>query len=141
IFGLTLDEKKPLVWPLNDNGTLHPRPDDCLGLEPIRSLGDGYPQGQYWRGWLVWWKTPAGNRAAFMDTFEATQNYEALMASKSQAKWMEWQTFYNNDTRSYNDIRREAGVASYEVLHNNQPVSTTGQISTIAQGQDLIAKV
>ena len=40
VYGVCLDEIKQRYWLLLDDGTVNPKPDDLLGLQPLLSTAD-----------------------------------------------------------------------------------------------------
>ena len=111
VFGVRTDPKRERYWLLKDDGRTMPKPDDLIGLEPLKGQ---YLSFDFWNGWLVWWKTPAGERCARVSVKEAT-SLEALMASRERAEFVEWTTSWDNQLNTFEDIVRRADKPTYEV--------------------------
>ncbi|MCC7350943.1 MAG: hypothetical protein IT446_10260 [Phycisphaerales bacterium] len=123
IFAFVIDGKKKRYWPLRANGRVFPRPDDLLGLEPLYELDPADKRFKKWSGWLVWWKTPQGERCAHIPQEAPLTSYQAIMATRPQAKWLEYLTTYDSSRALFTDIRKEAGSNAYEVNRDRFPMT------------------
>jgi len=138
VFGVRLDAEKGRYWLLLDDGRMFPKPDDCLGVQPLLARDElNIP---YWRGWLVWWKTPAGERASYLEPSEPTDSYEKLMASRSQAKWVEWTTYYEKDYYRFDDIRRSENTNDYELIYRDEPIAGR-RFASVTEATTLLKKL
>lgn len=119
VFGVKIDPKANRYWLILDNGRTLPKPDDLLGLEPLKGKNWGV-----WNGWLAWWKTPEGERCARIEVGDASSGLGALMQSRQRAEFVEYITFWNSDRHRFDDIVRRPGQAHYEVRVRDQSVTS-----------------
>jgi len=113
VYGACIDAKRNFYWLIMDDGRISPKPDDCLGLQPI--IDTSYLNIPYWAGWLVWWKTSAGERCAFIKVDSATNSFETLMATRAQAKWSAYTVFYDRSWDKFDHIRCAEPGSRFEV--------------------------
>lgn len=106
-----IDAQRSLYWPINADGSIMPKPDDLLGLQPIKASNT--TGGRSSSGWLVWWQTPEGERCARVGTKNGLVDPRAIIESREQAHYVEWELEMASD--GLNDIRRRAGQDRYEV--------------------------
>jgi hypothetical protein len=108
---VVIDAERSLYWPLNADGSIMPKPDDLLGLQPIKASNT--TGGRANSGWLVWWQTPEGERCVRVGTKNGLADPRAIIESRDQAHYVAWELEMASD--GLNDIRRRAGQDRYEV--------------------------
>ena len=75
---IVLDKARGLCWPVLDDGSIMPKPDDALGLLPL-------PNADAPQGWAAGWQTADGERWAILPRFRIEG--EELLASREQASF------------------------------------------------------
>jgi hypothetical protein len=75
---IVLDKARGLCWPVLDDGSIMPKPDDALGLLPL-------PNADTPQGWAAGWQTADGERWAILPRFRI--DGEELLASREQASF------------------------------------------------------
>jgi len=76
LHAIVLDQARGLCWPVLDDGSIMPKPDDALGLRPL-------PDTTSPQGWAAGWQTAAGERWAILPRFRIEGR--ELLASREQA--------------------------------------------------------
>lgn len=137
VVAVKLDPERPLYWPISNDGSILPKPDDLIGLEPMKI---DYGSYHHLVGWRVWWDTPEGERCARVATQGGVVDLRALMASRAQADYTEIEVVRQGEYQ-LNDIRRRAGQERYEI-HRWDQIQHPERFASLAEAREwLTAKV
>ena len=85
----SLGVDREFLWPLMPDGSVLPKPDDLIGLEPLEW---GNHKGRGWYAWKVWWMTKDGPAFAMQNEWEV--NLPTLLATRDAKLYedIEWDT-------------------------------------------------
>ncbi len=134
VVAVKLDADRPLYWPISPDGSILPKPDDLLGLEPMKV---DYGSYHHLVGWRVWWETPDGERCARVETTGGAVSLRALMESRANAEFTEWELAREGEYR-LNDIRRRAGQDRYEI-HRWDGIQHAESFASLAAAREWLA--
>lgn len=106
-FAIRTDLTRELYWPLRPDGTIHPKPDDLVGLQPVMNRTNYTPA---WMGWLAMWKGADGERLAYLPR---TAGIAAIIESRADAIYDDIVSAKGYDRGVELFIMRVAGAKGY----------------------------
>ena len=111
----SLGVEREFYWPLMPDGSVLPKPEGLIGLEPLEW---GNHKGRGWYAWKVWWMTADGPTFAMQHDFEI--NLPTLLATRDGKMYeqIEWDEIAQAQGETFKTIPRLVAKLPEAKWHN-----------------------